>query len=142
MIAWLLQHGDRSFHAFYASDLRGDIFAACLTLSGFLYAAYTFIIVHMKSEVYDTEEYKRVFEMHRTANKTLTLYGPLRKLSKRLFRTVIATLIAAVLQFSLGLIPYNWAAVICLLAGAYAIYELARGIQIVNKNLSGWLDAL
>lgn len=142
MTSWLLQHGDNSFHAFYASDLRGDIFAACLTLSGFLYAAYTFIIVHMKTEVYDTPQYKAVFDLQRSGNSKLSRYGPLRNLSNRLFKTVVATLVAAVMQFTVGLIPYNWAAVLCLLAGAYSIYELAHGVHIVHVNLRDWLSGL
>lgn len=142
MIDWFFQNGEKSFQAFYASELRGDIFAACLTLSGFLYAAYTFIIVHMKTEVYDAEHYKALFQIKRKADKTLSRYGPLRNLSARLFRTVVATLIAAILQFTIGLLPYNWAAIVCSIAAICSLWELARGVHLVHQNLHDWLSGL
>ena len=48
---WLLAGGDNTFQQFFAEELRGNLFSGCLTFSGFLYAAYTFIIVHMKTHV-------------------------------------------------------------------------------------------
>lgn len=126
------------FHQFYSANLRGSLFSAFLTLSGFLFSAHTFIITHMKKEMYDTEEYqKRVTDLRRL-NENLTYYGNLRRLSGLLVATIVMTLIASVLQLTLGLIPANWSAILCLIAAGCAIIGLVVDILLMWGNLRQW----
>lgn len=142
MIEWLCKGGDGTWQGFFARELRGDLFGACLTLSGFLYAAYTFIIVHMKCHVYESREYQQIFRQKKKADSQLKLWNPLQNLSRRLHRTIIVALVAAILQLTLGLIEMNWAASVCMGAFIWSVSELTRGIVIVHRNITDWLEGL
>jgi len=127
---------------YYASHLRDNLFNGCLTLGGFLLAAYTFIVIHMKTSVYDSPDYHRNFEEKRKADSRLRRYDPLRNMSRRLFRTVCVTLIAGFVQLTIGLWKQNIAAVVCVLFGFWAVYEVGVALCVMGRNLREWLNML
>jgi hypothetical protein len=129
-------------HKFYAASLRGSLFAGFLTLSGFLFSAHTFIIVHMKKEMYDTESYKKRLAAIQILNGDHSYYGGLRRLSRLLITTTALALIASVLQLTLGLVEANWCAVVCLAAASVAIVLLVISLLVIALNLRTWFDDL
>lgn len=140
--SWCFDSGKGTLYSYYADTLRGDFFNAGLTLGGFLLAAYTFIVIHMKTSVFDSEEYKGVFEHKKRADPRLRRYQPLRTMSDRLFRAVVVTLGAGVLQLTLGLYEANIAALLCIAAGAVAVIEVSRSVLIMSANLRTWFESI
>lgn len=140
--SWLVESGADTFAEFYADDLRGNLFSGCLTFGGFLFAAYTFIVILMKTAVYDSSDYRKIFEEKRKGDSRLQRYEPLRKLSRKLMNAVVLTLVAGVLQLTVGLIPYNWAASICLFAFLVAVIQVGASTRIMAINMQDWLGSL
>lgn len=127
---------------FYAANLRGSLFSGFLTLTGFLFAIKTFIVLNMKKEVYETAEYHvRVAEM-RQVNPTLRIYGPLTRLSDFLFWSIVFSLVASVSQLTIGLIPAKWAVVVCLSAAVVAIGLLLASLLLIRMNLNSLFEIL
>lgn len=131
-----------AFQEFYAKELRGSLFDGCLTFGGFLLAAYTFIVIHMKDAVYDTPQYTKVFEEKKSGDHRLKKFDPLRKMSQSLFRSVVVTLVAAVLQLTLGLIPSNLIAGICIGAAIYTVWVVFGSMRLMAENLRAWFSIL
>jgi hypothetical protein len=139
---WVWASSDGTFATFYAKSLRDGLFNASLTFSGFLLAAYSFLVIHMKSEVYDDNAYRKHFAEEHKNNNALKLYAPLRNLSGHLFSAVVATFIAGILQLTLGLVPANAAAATCVLAAIVGAICVARSLLLMAANLKSWFDIL
>jgi hypothetical protein len=117
--------GAADFHTFYASNLRTGLFSGFLTLSGFLLAMKTLVVIQLRKELYDTKFYRARVRDRRKLNEELTVYGPLKRFGRLLLLAVSFSIATALAQFSIGLIAHTWAAVLCLaLAGLTAIVLL------------------
>jgi hypothetical protein len=81
----------QSFHQFYAQNLRASLFTGFFTLSGFLFSVKAFMVINMKKDIYESPAYLSRLERLRKVNKDLSSYGPLSRLSKLLFWTVMAS---------------------------------------------------
>jgi hypothetical protein len=128
------------FYQFYASNLRASLFSGFLTLTGFLFAVKTFFILNLKKELYDRDGYLRRIRDGRALNPKLTVFGPLKRLSRFLLCAVGLSLIASVSQMTLGLAPFWWAAVICLVAATAAVVALTSVLCLVSANLKDWFQ--
>lgn len=122
-------------HEFYAKNLRGSLFSGFLTLSGFLFSINTFIVVNMKKELYDHEDYLKRVVLMRTAMSAMTVYGPLRRLSRLLLLAVCSSVAASVVQFTVGLVRTWYTATFCLLVPIVAIVYLAKVLVAIRRNL-------
>lgn len=134
---------DGGFYELYATGMRSSLFTGFLTLSGFLLAAKTFVVVNMKKEVYDNEKYQENFKTQRRLDQTMRLYGPLESLARSLVLNVALCLGTAASQFTVGLIPSPFAAAVCLALAAAAIVFLAVSLVRIRRNLKMmfyWLD--
>src|SRR5262245_14678867 len=129
------------FYRFYASNLRGGLFTGFLTLSGFLFAVKTFIIVNMKKELYDTPNYRKRVRELRILNPALTVYGPLGRLSILLQGVLCAALCTSISQFTIGLIPHRLAAIFCLSLVAVTVGLLVWALIVIRANLSDLFTA-
>jgi hypothetical protein len=136
--AWLAS--DTAFRALYATSLRSPIFTGFFTLSSFLLAAKTFIVINIKREVYESETYKKSLAKQRTVNPKLSHYGPLIRLSKLLYRSIIVALLASAAQLTIGLIPYNGVALVCLLFALVAFICVIMALTKIRQNVAVWLD--
>lgn len=133
------------FGPFYGSSLRGSLFTGFLTLGGFLLSLKTFIVVNMKKEVFDTDDYKYEWEQQKkldNANKMGLRFEPLRYLSTVLFISIASCVIASVLQLTLGLAETFWAAIICLWAALVSVLFLLRSLWLIRVNLNRMFDFL
>jgi hypothetical protein len=142
ILGWLKANGCVS--EFHAKNLRSDFFNGFLSLAGFVLAARTFLIVYMKQEVYDKEDYEIRFYKRRqlVGERNATRYGPLIRMSKALYWIVLSSAVAAVSQITLGLIPCNLFALICMVLATVAIGSFLCGIHIMKKNIDSWLDII
>ena len=124
---------------FYATNLRGSLFAGFLTLGSFLAAVNTFVIVNLKKEVYDHEAYVKRVSDRREIDGNVTFYGPLRRLSALMIWTIICSLLTATIQLTIGVVVrYNAAAVVCLAAAAFTMALLFFALWIIRRNLKEW----
>ncbi|WP_414616150.1 hypothetical protein [Stenotrophomonas geniculata] len=134
-----------AFGAFYGERLRGSLFAGFLTLGGFLLSLKTFIVVNMKKEVFDTEEYLREWRSQKlldVRNKMGGRFDPLRLLSQTIFLAIASCVFTAVLQLTLGLAETWWAAAICLWACIVSMIFLGRSLWLIRVNLNSMFDFL
>lgn len=133
------------FGPFYSKNLRGSLFTGFLTLGGFLLSLKTFIVVNMKKEVFDTDDYKAEWEEQKkldTANKMGQRFEPLRYLSTTLFLSIASCVITSVLQLTLGLSDTFWAAIICLWTALVSVLFLLRSLWLIRVNLNRMFDFL
>lgn len=142
-LCWFVCYG-KIVHVY--EGMRPALFTGFFTLSGFLLTAKTFIVLNMKKEVYSTKTYLRTIRdfrnsFDREANESerkkaaLEIYRPLKSMGDILTTNVGATLFTALLQFSVGLLPFVSAATICLSVAAGATALLSFSLYFMWKNL-------
>lgn len=134
-----------NFGPFYGKSLRGSLFAGFLTLSGFLLSLKTFIVVNMKKEVFDTDEYKAEWEEQKKLDAAKNMgsrFEPLRYLSTTLFLAIASCVITSVLQLTLGLVEAFWVAIICLWSALVSVLFLLRSLWLIRVNLNRMFDFL
>jgi hypothetical protein len=127
----------QSFSTFYADKLRASLFTGFLTLGGFLMSLKTFIIVNMKKEVYDTDEYKKkwLISNPRRQKDTGLLYTPLQNLSHMLYATILFSISTSAAQLTIGLFETFWGSVICVWLASVTIILLLWCLRIIKGNL-------
>lgn len=127
---------------YYEKNIRGHLFAGFLALGGFLLSLKTFIVVNMKENVYDNEQYQKSWRDKKKINPDLKLYTPLKELSDLLFYAILAAIVAAIFQMTLGLYSHWLAALICLSSAVYAVVLLVESLMLIKKNLDTWFSHL
>lgn len=133
------------FAKFYGDKLRGSLFAGFLTLGGFLLSLKTFIVVNMKKEVFENPVYKKEWDDQKkldTKNELGKRYTPLRYLSGVLYAAILACLLTAVLQLTVGLANNFVAALLCLWAVSVSLLLLAWALWLIRANLLRMFDYL
>lgn len=128
-----------TFPSFYAANIRGHVFAGFLALGGFLLSLKTFIVINMKQNLYDNPEYQKLHEKTQKRSKIKkTLYEPLKELSDILFYAISASLLAALLQMTLGLYEVLWASITCMYFCMLAAVLLFYSLLLIKQNLDVW----
>lgn len=142
VVIWFLTPPDLDLVNFYGTNLRSSLFGGFLTVGGFLFSLKTFIIIKMKEEVYDHQEYiDRVTELKKLDEK-ISHYGPLQRLSHLLFASVLSSIVTSVSQFSIGLIENKIAVLICIWLACFSISLLISSLILIKKNLDDWFNFL
>jgi len=134
-----------TFGSFYGDRLRGSLFAGFLTLGGFLLSLKTFIVLNMKKEVFDTDEYLKEWRSQKKLDvrkRMGTRFDPLRELSRVLFLAIASCVCTAILQLTLGLAETWWAATICLWSCVVSMIFLGRALWLIRVNLNSMFDFL
>ena len=129
---------------FYSENLRSALFSGFLTIGAFLLSLKTFIIVKLKEDLYDQDEYRARYEKNRTLNKKKagTIYAPLNRLSDFLIICVIGSLVSAGFHFSIGLFKYNLTAAICISSSLFSLIIVLVACWEVKKNLAIMFELL
>lgn len=135
---------DNSVFKFYASSLRGSLFSGFLSLGAFMFSLKTFILVNMKTGVYDNDRYRQRVENARTAapNTPIKVYGSLERLRSLLFWSILTSLFTAVLQMTLGLVDSQVTVAITLGAVGVSLGFLGQALFHINANLKMWFEFL
>lgn len=125
-------------------SMRPSLFTGFFTLSSFLLAAKTFIILNMKKEVYATEVFLKNFKSKLVSinewpppepAEALTVYQGLRETGDLLTANAAVTLLTAVLQFTVGLYPVLPVAAVCLGFAAGAVALVGFSLFYLARNL-------
>ncbi|SFX77467.1 hypothetical protein [Marinospirillum alkaliphilum] len=135
-------YGVAEFGEFYSKNIRGHLFAGFLALGGFLLSLKTFIIVNMKENVYDNEQYRENWRGQKKHDDTLELYGPLKELSDLLYYAIIASFFTAILQMTLGLYGHWFTAIICSWSALLSVMLIIDSLRIIKRNLDSWFDSI
>lgn len=120
--------------------IRPSFFSGFLTITGFLLTAHTFMVTHMKKEVYEQEWYTQRIDKLREVNDKHSYFGALKRFSRLLLCTLVMSLVTAVLQVTLGLVKDWRAAAICTGFAASTVILLATCIGILWMNLRDWFE--
>jgi len=120
----------------YDDKLRSDFFSGFLAVGAFLLSLKTFIVMTMKTNVYDTESYKETWENNKRLNSNIgTRYSGLRELNRSMFSAIFYSLVAAVFQVTLGLIESITLVFISFNLCAISIAYLSYCLFLVKRNL-------
>lgn len=128
------------FVVFYEKHLRGNLFAGFLTVGGFLLSLKTFILIKLKENVYEHEEYKKIYKKQKDLDESLQLYGPLKNLSNFLFWSVLSTIFAAIFQLTIGLFGVYWLSVMAIWMSIFALLSLIFSLILIKSSLNDWFD--
>lgn len=127
---------------FYEKNIRGHLFAGFLALGGFLLSLKTFIVVNMKENVYDNKKYQENWKKQKKLDENMKLYEPLKELSDLLFYAILASIVSAIMQMSLGLYSHWFASVVCIWSAIYAASLLISSLVLIKQNLDIWFSYL
>ena len=127
---------------FYGEKIREPMFSGLLTVAAFLFSLQTFIVVTMKENVYDSTKYDDLIKKLRVVKPTLKRYAPLQNFSSLLFQAVLTSLVAAVFQFSIGLIESPVAAAASIAMALWAILMNFVALFYLQSNLKIWFGFL
>jgi len=127
---------------FYSEKMRASLFSGFLTLGSFLLALKTGIVIKIKEGVYDKPDYQK--KIHNTPELVgkVTIYGPLRRLSRLLSVSVLTALITSASQLTIGLISDWRASAICLSLASFSILVLLASFVVIQQNLGTWFDLM
>lgn len=129
------------FITFYADNLRGSMFSAFMTLSGFLFTMHAFLLVTLYRDIYSKREYQDfVVNQGRKYNPKLKPNQPLRNVSRLLFATLVCTFATSTFQMTFGLIKHTWAVAICLFAAAATTCVFIVVLIVFRGIMKDWLD--
>jgi len=127
---------------YYAKNMRGSLFTGFLTVGSFLLSLKAFIVVKLKENIFDSEGYKDKLRDRRKLNPSLTLYGPLKRLSLLIFLSIASAISASISQLTVGLVERWEATFFCLFVSIFAIGMLISTLLLIKSTLDEWLDYL
>lgn len=127
---------------YYAKNMRGSLFTGFLTVGSFLLSLKAFIVVKLKENIFDSDGYKDKLKDRRKLNPSLTLYGPLKRLSLLIFLSIASAISASISQLTIGLIERWEATFFCVFVSIFAIGMLISTLLLIKSTLDEWLDYL
>lgn len=125
---------------YYEKHIRGNLFAGLIAVGGFLMTGKTFILVTMKQNVFDDEEYIKNYKKLVKFDQSLKRYAPLIQLKDILYVSVYVTIIAAIVQLTIGLIPHWSMALFSLFVAILSIVLVIDSLNLIKRNLDYWLN--
>jgi ABC-type multidrug transport system fused ATPase/permease subunit len=134
--------GTKGIYELYQSKLQTPLFTGFLTIGGFLLTLKTFVLIRLKEEVYQSPFYRTKLEERRHLNPDLTLYAPLGRLTTLLVFSVLAALLTAVSQMSVGFIPGRLSAAFCISMAVTALALVFQSWFHIRENLNRWFELL
>lgn len=126
--------------SFYKESLRGNLFAGLISISALLMTGMTFILITMKNNIFDSDKYIKNFNKQKKLNSKLTHYGPLKELKDLLYYSVLASFLAAIFQFTIGLIPHYLCSILSIYIALYSIILVLDSLVMIKTNLDFWLN--
>lgn len=129
-----------SLHEIYEVKLQVPFFTGFLTLGSFLLTLKTFVIMKLKESLYDSECYQERVRKQRILKPDLAAYNPLNNLATFLIYAVIMAVLTAGAQITIGFLPFNIAAAICISLAITTLFLVLIAWWNIKKNLSDLFD--
>lgn len=120
----------------YEDKLRSDFFSGFLAVGAFLLSLKTFIVMTMKTNVYDTEAYHKRWEKQYVMDGRIgPKYSGLKQLNDCMFNSILFSLIAAVAQVTIGLVGGYFLIFVSLSLCFISVSYLGYCLLLVKGNL-------
>lgn len=127
---------------YYAKNIRASLFTGFLTVGSFLLSLKVFIVVKFKENIFDSDAYIEKLRDLRRLNPQLSHYGPVKRLSRLLFFSIVSAIVASASQLSVGLVPLWQATLFCVFIAAFAASMLVSTLWLIREILDNWLGYL
>lgn len=127
---------------FYGDSLRGNLFSGFLALGGFIFSLKAFILVTMKQNVYDSKIYEDKWLELNKGGTGEAYFSPLKELNSVLYMTVLLSILSAILNITIGLLPVIAVVYICIFSAFYATGFLILSLWLIKGNLDTWFEYL
>lgn len=131
---------DPTFHDTYSQAMRNSLFTGFLTLSSFLLATKTMLVIQFRKDVFDNDDY---LQSHRLQRPNEKVYASLERLANFLNRNILLALATSAVQFSLGFVPSDITTIVCLGFAAITLVMTAFSVVKIRNNLRqmfAWLN--
>ncbi|MDF2186211.1 hypothetical protein O1O06_15835 [Grimontia hollisae] len=125
---------------YYQENIRGNLFAGLIAVGGFLMTGKTFILVTMKKNVFDDHDYIDNFKKLSKFDSSLKRYSPLIQLKDILYVAVYTTIVSAIVQLTVGLIPHWIMALFSIFCALLSIVLVIDSLNLIKRNLDCWLN--
>lgn len=128
----------------FHKQLRGNLFAAFLTLGGFLLSMTTWIITRLHEKHYESDRYRKRHETMAALDKKRAggLLDPLHRLTGVLMTCVLCSIGCAPMQLILAAASSPWAAAVACGFGLALVALAIFAWWLVWKNLRAYFDLL
>ncbi|MGE6793451.1 hypothetical protein ACQKFS_15680 [Pseudomonas guineae] len=120
----------------YDEKLRSDFFSGFLAVGAFLLSLKTFIVMTMKTTVYDTEKYREIWEGQKKLDARIGgKYSGLKQLNDCMFNSILFSLAAAVAQVTIGLVGGTLFTLVSVYLCIISVAYLGYCLFLVKQNL-------
>lgn len=127
----------------YDNQLRTALFGGLITVAAFLFSLKTFIVVNMKDNIYDKEEYQSdIRSKNEKYQKKIKIYEPLRRLSRLLYLSVWFSMVSAIMHVTIGYIDSYWFFSFTMTASFIAAFYFFASLIQIQSNLEQMFDLL
>lgn len=129
--------------ALYSDSLQTALLGGLLAIAGFLLSTKTFILVHMKNEVFDSLDWRDDdLKARRNAGRNCSYYRSLEQLANFLELSILASLLASSSHLVTVFIRNPYTVAFALSLSASALLLLGGSWYLISSNLKTWFSAL
>ena len=132
------------FYCFYATGFRGPFFTGFLTMGSFLFSVKSFSLLRLLSDVYNSEHYQQTYaKAMKDSSSTIHVESymyPIKNLGDLLFWSITISLMASILQISVGLIPSGYSAIFCFCFSFFSILMVFKALFALRIALTDWME--
>ncbi|MFP4672007.1 MAG: hypothetical protein ACLFMR_05510 [Desulfohalobiaceae bacterium] len=142
MVIMLYLSKDICIYNSYEKNVRPYLFFGFLTIGSFLLSLKTSILLTLKEKLFDSEEYKNRFKLTQQLDPRKKRYQPVEELGNLLLYSVAFALLTSIMHFTLGFIPSDIIASICISVSASVISLVFLCWWFIRINLQEWFKGL
>jgi len=126
----------------YSPSLQTSLLGGFLAIAGFLLSTKTFILVHMKNEVFDSEHWREKDLLLRSMGRKSTYYKSLQQLGEFLSLSVLTSLITALLHLTTVFLRNQYTISLALSLSILSIILVGASWWFISSNLRTWFKEL
>lgn len=122
------------------SKIQGNLFTGFLTIGGFILSIKTFVLVRLKSDIYDKEAYEEVLKKLRHTSSGHTRYQSLDNLGSALIFTIFLTLLTSVSHITIGFFWLPYGPIVCSSLTMATLSLVSLCWLLLQSNIRIWFN--
>ncbi len=122
--------------------IRPSLFTGFLTIGGFLLSLKTLILVQLRKELYDSEEYKAEIKEHQKEHPEYRRYAPLKNLGEFMLWSVFAAIMTAAVHLFLAFFSHKLTVIFSLSLSLTTLALVFRAWMAIRTSLHVWFRTL
>ncbi len=127
----------------YSDSLQTALLGGLLAIAGFLLSTKTFILVHMKSEVFDSQDWRDDdLKARRSAGRSCSYYRSLEQLASFLELSILVSLLSSSSHLVTVFIRNPYTIAVALSLSVSALILLGGSWFLISSNLKTWFLTL